>query len=249
VSSQRGANKLGFYFGALVEYAARFCPAIGAEAVTLHRQVASGFGAGKMVGQLKLVIKRKRRRQSGGGNAGEVLSTSAAAAGEVRGAAADDDGHDTRADNGPSVDDEEIVHWEYNVKYFVDGGSCCPLSRRKQAAAAAAGIDNFDGAAAEAASIFALAPPPTGDSCYVGPFLHENLQIRVQEARRKLALAVGLYMLHLVVTHSLKAPGFNPCTYKVISWFQAFAFTCNVYRYLPAHPRVVGLCTLNQVDP
>jgi hypothetical protein len=31
--------------------------------------------------------------------------------------------------------------------------------------------------------------PPAGDSCYVGPFLHENLYIRVREASRKLALA------------------------------------------------------------
>jgi hypothetical protein len=29
----------------------------------------------------------------------------------------------------------------------------------------------------------------------------------------------GLYKLNPVVTHSLKAPGFNPCTYEIISWF------------------------------
>jgi hypothetical protein len=33
---------------------------------------------------------------------------------------------------------------------------------------------------------------------------------------------VGLYKLQ--VAHSLKAPGFNPRTRNVISWFQAFAF-------------------------
>ena len=39
-------------------------------------------------------------------------------------------------------------------------------------------------------AIGARAPaPPAGDSCYVGPFLHENLHIRVREASRKLALA------------------------------------------------------------
>ena len=61
VASQRGSNKLGFYFGALIEYAARFCPAIAAEAVTVHRQVAHDLGAGRMVGQLKLVAKRPDR--------------------------------------------------------------------------------------------------------------------------------------------------------------------------------------------
>ena len=37
VGAQR-ANKLGFYFGALVEYAARFCPSVGARAVTTRRR-------------------------------------------------------------------------------------------------------------------------------------------------------------------------------------------------------------------
>jgi hypothetical protein len=31
---------------------------------------------------------------------------------------------------------------------------------------------------------------------------------------------VGLYKLN-PVTHGLKAPGFNPCTHQVISWFQS----------------------------
>ena len=39
VGAQRGTNKLGFYFGALVEYAVRFCPSVGALAVTTQRQV------------------------------------------------------------------------------------------------------------------------------------------------------------------------------------------------------------------
>ena len=46
--------------------------------------------------------------------------------------------------------------------------------------------DDADDAAFDAAG---LARPPSGDSCYVGPFLHENLHVRVSEARRKLALA------------------------------------------------------------
>jgi hypothetical protein len=32
------------------------------------------------------------------------------------------------------------------------------------------------------------------------------------------------------LNHSLKAPGFNPRTYKVTSWFQN-SFTFNLYRY------------------
>jgi hypothetical protein len=46
----------------------------------------------------------------------------------------------------------------------------------------------------------------------------------------------------------LKAPGFNPGARNVISWFQAFAFKCNLYRYsvvftprhAPALPLVFG---------
>ena len=29
----------------------------------------------------------------------------------------------------------------------------------------------------------------------------------------------------------MKAPGINPCTFKVKTWFQAFAFKCNLHRY------------------
>jgi hypothetical protein len=32
----------------------------------------------------------------------------------------------------------------------------------------------------------------------------------------------------------LKGPGFNPRAYEVETWFQAFAFTCNLYRYTEA---------------
>jgi hypothetical protein len=37
--------------------------------------------------------------------------------------------------------------------------------------------------------------------------------------------------VELCWTHSLNAPGFNPCTCHVTSWCQAFAFKCNLYRY------------------
>jgi hypothetical protein len=42
------------------------------------------------------------------------------------------------------------------------------------------------------------------------------------------AATVGLNTLNPVETHSLKAPGFNPRTYKVKNRFQAFAFKCNL---------------------
>ena len=169
IGSQRGSNKLGFYFGALVEYGVRFDPALAAEAVTTHRQVAQSLGAGRMVGQLKLVFR-------------------------VAG---------------------EIVHWEFNVKYFVDAGCCFVPS--SDDASVARRIDDHSEKNVESrpmtsfheayvASSFetrverekddllywrarGASPPPAGDSCYVGPFLHENLHIRVREASRKLALA------------------------------------------------------------
>ena len=187
VASQRGSNKLGFYFGALIEYAARFCPAIAAEAVTVHRQVAHDLGAGRMVGQLKLVAKRPndraRRREVERG----------------------DDEHVAREDpSDPSPEpSSEVLHWEFNVKYFVDGGSVDTPARRAtretETFAPSDPVepsanepplrgpnDDADDAAFDAAG---LARPPSGDSCYVGPFLHENLHVRVAEARRKLALA------------------------------------------------------------
>jgi hypothetical protein len=34
------------------------------------------------------------------------------------------------------------------------------------------------------------------------------------------------------LTHSLKTPGFNPCTCQVRNRLQAFAFKCNLYRYI-----------------
>lgn len=171
IGSQRGSNKLGFYFGALVEYGVRFNPALAAEAVTTHRQVAKSLGAGRMVGQLKLVFRVKR----------------------------------------------EIVHWEFNVKYFVDAGVCFFPSHRDAPVVRTGSIGNvFENVESEktrrtfdetyVASSFetrverekddlrdwrarGASPPPAGDSCYVGPFLHENLHIRVREASRKLALA------------------------------------------------------------
>ena len=201
VASQRGSNKLGFYFGALIEYAARFCPAIAAEAVTVHRQVAHDLGAGRMVGQLKLVAKRPndrtRRRQVERGGDERVAREDPSEP---------SDPSDPSADPSPEPSPEpssEVLHWEFNVKYFVDGGSVDTPSRRAtretETFAPSDPIepsanepplrgpnDDADDAAFDAAG---LARPPSGDSCYVGPFLHENLHVRVAEARRKLALA------------------------------------------------------------
>ena len=169
IGSQRGSNKLGFYFGALVEYGVRFNPRLRAEAVTTHRQVARALGAGRMVGQLKLVFRTRRT----------------------------------------------VAHWEYNVKYFVDAGTCFAPRRVGSGSGPGSALDaRLDETreteakrdASYVAESFAtrvdrekddlrdwrsrgVAPPPAGDSSYVGPFLHENLHIRVREATRKLALA------------------------------------------------------------
>ena len=174
IASQRGSNKLGFYFGALVEYGVRFNPSIGAEAVTVHRQVARSLGAGRMVGQLKLVFRSR-------GADGET----------------------------------KITHWEYNVKYFVDAGCCfsaigaAPIASTENPKDETRGEKtepSFDRDRAYVACAFesrvdremddlrdyrfrGSPAPPAGDSSYVGPFLHENLHIRVREASRKLALA------------------------------------------------------------
>ena len=171
IASQRGSNKLGFYFGALVEYGVRFNPSIGAEAVTVHRQVARSLGAGRMVGQLKLVFRSR-------GADGET----------------------------------KITHWEYNVKYFVDAGTCfsangaSPIASTENPKDETRGDVVKDRDRAYVACAFESRvdremddlrdyrarrspAPPAGDSSYVGPFLHENLHIRVREASRKLALA------------------------------------------------------------
>jgi hypothetical protein len=174
IKSQRGSNKLGFYFGALVEYGVRFNPTIGAEAVTVHRQVAKSLGAGRMVGQLKLVFRSRGER------------------GETK-----------------------ITHWEYNVKYFVDAGCCFGGEAPKEIASKENGNTDETRVFEPEPSLSDRAyvacafesrvdremddlrdyktrgsmAPPAGDSCYVGPFLHENLYIRVREASRKLALA------------------------------------------------------------
>jgi hypothetical protein len=50
----------------------------------------------------------------------------------------------------------------------------------------------------------------------------------------------------LQMTHSLKVAGFNPCAYKVKSWFQAFAFDkCNLYRYIEDASALTGVVIFN----
>jgi hypothetical protein len=53
----------------------------------------------------------------------------------------------------------------------------------------------------------------------------------------KSMLVVGLYRL-TPPDPQLKGAwypgGFNPCTCQTKTWFQAFAFKCNVYRYIAA---------------
>jgi hypothetical protein len=63
---------------------------------------------------------------------------------------------------------------------------------------------------------------------------HGYGEYQVKQSAESLTLTkVGgaLVKLHTAVTHSLKAPGFNPWAYEVISWFQSFAFKSNLYRY------------------
>jgi hypothetical protein len=70
---------------------------------------------------------------------------------------------------------------------------------------------------------------------------------------------VGLYKMNPVDPYSLKATGFNPES----AWFQPLNLRCDIlvskfalfkfnsHRYdtAPAPRYLVGLCTLNQVDP
>jgi hypothetical protein len=44
---------------------------------------------------------------------------------------------------------------------------------------------------------------------------------------------VGRYKLNAVHSRSLKAPGFNPCAYKVKNWFSEFAFQMS--QLVPLH--------------
>jgi hypothetical protein len=51
------------------------------------------------------------------------------------------------------------------------------------------------------------------------------------------------------LTHSLKAPGFNPCTYQVKNRFQAFAFKLQL---VPLHPGITNdvlIQTAMELDP
>jgi hypothetical protein len=79
--------------------------------------------------------------------------------------------------------------------------------------------------------------------------------------------SAGLYKLNSVGAIALKAPGFNPCTCQVHSWFQSLLSNgSTLYRYISG-PRgfegirhrvvsevesgtpVAGLCKPNPVDP
>jgi hypothetical protein len=52
---QRNCGKLGFYFAALLEYWARFCPALGCVDVAARQQVVDAR-SNNMVGQLKVLF-------------------------------------------------------------------------------------------------------------------------------------------------------------------------------------------------
>jgi hypothetical protein len=75
----------------------------------------------------------------------------------------------------------------------------------------------------------------------VGAFVLSALGIvYVQEAERKIPMQYSTRWGCVQVDGAVQVafslpiallPGFNPCTYKVKTWFQAFAFKCNLYRY------------------
>jgi hypothetical protein len=54
------------------------------------------------------------------------------------------------------------------------------------------------------------------------------------------AATVGLYELRIQLTHSLKAPGFNPCDYEVKTWFQAFALSNCTFAATPRSKRAAA---------
>jgi hypothetical protein len=60
----------------------------------------------------------------------------------------------------------------------------------------------------------------------------------VVEALKKVVERWGFTSCGIQLPHSLSSHGFNPGTWNVISWFQAFAFTnSNLCRYIAAAKR------------
>ena len=187
LAEQRGSARLGFYFAALLEYWARFCPLLrppedqGAANVLSQQQVHSGLG-GAVAGQIKCVFKRRVLAcQAEGAAAGAATG---AAAGAATGAAAGTAG--TSHAPLPLVP-LELVHWESHIKYFAfvpaaeagGGGGGGDVAGGAAASAVAA-----CGAEGEAASV-----EQQGLARYVGPFLGENLLHRVAELHRKLRIS------------------------------------------------------------
>ena len=186
LAEQRNCARLGFYFAALLEYWARFCPLLrppadeGAASVLSQQQVHSGLG-GAVAGQIKCVFKRRVLAcQAEGAAAGAATG---AAAGAATGAAAGTAG--TSHAPLPLIP-LELVHWESHIKYFAfvpaaeaGGGSGVGGAAGGAAASAVAAC----GAEEEAASA-----EQQGLARYVGPFLGENLLHRVAELHRKLRI-------------------------------------------------------------
>ena len=193
LAEQRGSARLGFYFAALLEYWARFCPLLrppedqGAASVLSQQQVHSGLG-GAVAGQIKCVFKRRVLAcQAEGAAAGAATG---AAAGAATGAAAGTAG--TSHAPLPLIP-LELVHWESHIKYFAfvpaaeaggggGGGGFCGATTVAGGAAASALASC--GAEGEAASV-----EQQGLARYVGPFLGENLLHRVAELHRKLRIS------------------------------------------------------------
>lgn len=199
LAEQRNCARLGFYFAALLEYWARFCPLLrppadeGAASVLSQQQVHSGLG-GAVAGQIKCVFKRRvlacQAKGAAAGTAAGTAGTSHAPLPLAPSTAGTYEGGDTADASGSGRERElvplELVHWESHIKYFAfvpaaeaGGGSGVGGAAGGAAASAVAAC----GAEEEAASA-----EQQGLARYVGPFLGENLLHRVAELHRKLRI-------------------------------------------------------------
>ena len=204
LAEQRGSTRLGFYFAALLEYWARFCPLLrppadeGEESVLSGQQVHSGLG-GAVAGQIKCVFTRRVLAYQAEGTA---ASAAVGAAGRSHAPLAPStegsyEGGDTANTSGGGREREivplELVHWESHIKYFAfvpaeagggGGGGGGGRGGGGAAGGAAASAVAACGAEEEAAPV-----EQHGLARYVGPFLGENLLHRVAELHRKLRIS------------------------------------------------------------
>ena len=195
LAEQRNCARLGFYFAALLEYWARFCPLLrppadeGAASVLSQQQVHSGLG-GAVAGQIKCVFKRRVLACQAEGTAAGTARTSHAPLPLAPSTAGTYEGGDTASASESGRERElvplELVHWESHIKYF----AFVPAA---EAGGGSGGGGAAGGAAASAVAVCgaeeeAASAEQQGLARYVGPFLGENLLHRVAELHRKLRI-------------------------------------------------------------